>query len=209
MDGAGEIAANDFMTLYKNGSVAPMGRFNYLYTTTEQTTFSSLDRDNLYGTTVLKAGNPEMVVAGAKMDVYEKDNSVTPFEYNGTLYIPSDTICDILYGQSKVTYDAYSNILKIKSFMLEEPDEGEARSNVTDVRNTYTVLGSNEMHINGVAGYLSNPVTAVNGVIYVPLSYLSECLGFQVFNAGNGVWVISRIITPNASAASTALKVLG
>lgn len=91
----------------------------------------------------------------------------------------------------------------------EKPEEKTARSTVTDVRNTYTTLGSNEMHANGVAGYLSNPATAVNGVIYVPLTYLSECLGFNVASFGDGVWAISRILTPDASSASTALKVMG
>lgn len=78
VDGAGEIASGDFMTLYKNGSVAPMGRFNYLYITKEQTTLNKNERDNLYKTAVLKAGNPEMVVSGARVDVYEKDNTTFP-----------------------------------------------------------------------------------------------------------------------------------
>lgn len=208
VDGAGEIASGDFMTLYKNGSVAPMGRFNYLYITKEEKTLSKIDRDNLYGTTVLKAGNSDMVKEGSKVDVYEKDRTVTPFEANGTLYIPADTITEILYGESKVTYDAYGNILKIKTFDLTDSVEGELRRKITDYRNTYTVIGSNEMHVNGVAGYLSNPATVVNGVIYIPLTYLSECLGFNIFNAGNGVWAVSRIISPDASSAATALKVL-
>lgn len=209
VDGAGEIASGDFMTLYKNGSVAPMGRFNYLYITKEQTTLNKNERDNLYKTAVLKAGNPEMVVSGARVDVYEKDNTIVPFEYNGTLYIPADSISEILYGESKVTYDPYSNIVKVKTFMLDEREESALRRNISDVRNTYTVLGSNEMHINGKAGYLSNPVTAVNGIIYIPLTYLSECLNFKVLNAGDGVWAISRLVQPDVATTNSALKVLG
>lgn len=46
----------DLVRFYADGSVAPMGRFNYVYTEIAQTAIEGNDKDNLAGTTVIGAG---------------------------------------------------------------------------------------------------------------------------------------------------------
>jgi tRNA(Ile)-lysidine synthetase-like protein len=75
-------AAGNFLNLYKDGSVAPYGRFNYLYTEIEQTTLTEAQRNEMYqtSTSVIKAGSPKMIANGGKMYVHEADIRVAPFE---------------------------------------------------------------------------------------------------------------------------------
>ena len=98
VDNAGEIAANEFLELYVRGSVAPMERFNYLYTEIQQTALTESERSLLYGVGVFKANSNRMVISGGKMNVYEPDTRVTAFEMNGTLYVPSDAVMELMYG---------------------------------------------------------------------------------------------------------------
>lgn len=182
----------DLVRFYADGSVAPMGRFNYLYTEIQQTAIEGNDKDNLTGTTVIGAGKGKMIVSGAKMKVYEKDTRVLPVMMNGTLYIPAESLSDILgYGKTKVEYDAYDNMLFVTSHDLEG-------TKITDYRWTYTVLGSLSGAINGKDTVLSNPVTAVDGIIYVPVTYLSEMFGLNVFDMGDGVYQITKYTADRA-----------
>ena len=111
---------------------------------------------------------------------------------NGTLYIPADSLSDILgYGKTKVEYDAYDNMLFVTSHDLEG-------TKITDYRWTYTVLGSLSGAINGKDTVLSNPVTAIDGIIYVPVTYISEMFGLNVFDMGDGVFQITKYTKDSA-----------
>ena len=182
----------DLVRFYADGSVAPMGRFNYVYTEIAQTAIEGNDKDNLAGTTVIGAGKGKMIVDGAKMKVYEADTRVLPVMMNGTLYIPADSLSDILgYGKTKVEYDAYDNMLFVTSHDLED-------TKITDYRWTYTVLGSLSGAINGKDTVLSKPVTAIDGIIYVPVTYISEMFGLNVFDMGDGVFQITKYTKDSA-----------
>ncbi|MDP4132700.1 MAG: stalk domain-containing protein [Bacillota bacterium] len=174
--------AGDALNLYTNGSCAPMGRFNYLYTQIQQTSTTDTQREALKDSVILKSDSNRMVVNGGKMYVYEPDTRVKAINDNGVLYFPINAVEDILgFGETKFTYDRNENIIHIESHTLNDKDE------ISDYKWTYTVIGSNEARINGVVKALSNPVKIVNGVIYVPVTYLADCFGWEVYDAGNGI----------------------
>ena len=178
----------DLLKFYTDGSSAPYGRFNYVYTEIPETSLSDIERDNLYGTAVLKAGNPKMIVSGAKMNVYEKDITVAPFEMNGTLYIPEDAYNEIMgYGKSKTEYDANYN-----KFFTYHFDLSDDMTKIVNYKWTVSVLDSTEVKVNGAFGTLSAPVKYVNGIFYIPASLISECYGYEVKAMGDGVYAIGK-----------------
>ena len=182
------VVTDDYLDFYSEGSVAPSGKFNYLYTETAQVSLSSEERALLSGTSVLKAGSGKMVVSGGRMNVYERDTNVTPFEANGTLYVPAETFEELLgYGMSKVRYDSEDNII-----YLARHDLSDDYKEITNYVWTYSVIGSNEVRTNGEAAALSAPVTVKNGIIFVPLTYLSEAFGFAYRSLGNGAYAVSE-----------------
>ena len=178
----------DLLKFYNEGSTAPFGRFNYVYTEIPERSMSENERDNLYGTSILVAGNPEMIVAGAKMNVYEKDTTVAPFEMNGTLYIPEDAYNEIMgYGRSKTKYD--SNYNKFYTYHFDLSDD---MKEIVNYKWTCSVLDSTEVKVNGVFGTMSAPVVYVNGMFYIPASLISDCYGYEVKALGNGVYGIGK-----------------
>ena len=54
------------------------------------------------------------------------------------------------------------------------------------------MIGSNEVRVNGEAACLSAAVTVQNGIIFVPLTYLSEAFGFAYKALGNGAYAVSE-----------------
>ncbi len=178
----------DILKFYSEGGSAPLGRFNYVYTTIPEKSLSETERDNLYGTSILKAGAGKMIVSGAKMDVYEKDVRVTPFEMNGTLYIPEDTYNEVMgYGRSKTRYDANYN-----KFYTYHFDLSDDMTEIVNYKWTSSLLDATEVRVNGVLGELSAPVKYVNGIFYIPVSLISECYGYEVKAMGDGVYAIGK-----------------
>ena len=89
------------------------------------------------------------------------------------------------YGETKVTYDNVKNILIIKTHELTERE-------ITDYQWAYTTLGTLDARVDGALTSISAPVKAVNGIIYVPVSFLSECFGWDVQPLGEGTYAISQ-----------------
>ncbi|MDO5478429.1 MAG: stalk domain-containing protein [Clostridia bacterium] len=182
------VTSDDLLDFYSEGSVAPTGRFNYLYTEIEQTALTEAERKALSGTTIVKSGASKMIVSGGKMPVFEADTRVTAFESNGTLYVPFKTYEEILgYGLSKVEYDSEQNIVH-----LSRHDLSEDYKEITNKEWTYNVIGSLEARNNGRVKTLSAPVVVTENGIFVPVSYLSEVFGWNVSNLGNGLYAVSK-----------------
>lgn len=180
------VAGGELMNFYAEGSSAPVGRFNYLYTEIPQTALSTDERNKLFDTTILKAGSQKMLVDGAKMNVYDADIRVTAYEANGTLYVPMTAMEEFMgYGETKITYDYLLNMLYIKTHELTNRE-------ITDFQWINTVLGSNEAFVDGKQTSLSAPTAVNNGIIYIPVSILSECFGWSVNPIGDGVYVLSQ-----------------
>lgn len=185
-------ADGDIMMWYQDGSVAPYGRFNYLYTEIAQVALTPSESAALSETSVLKAGSSKMIANGAKMYVYEDDIRVTPFEENGTLYIPEQAYNEVMgYGFSKTRYVSADN--NFFTYHFELNDE------LTEIINytwTYSALDSLDARVNGRVTKLSAPVKYVNGIFYIPVSLIAECYGYEVKALGNGVYTVSFDKTP-------------
>ena len=182
--------SEDYLNFYSDGSVAPYGKLNYLFTEIEQTALTADERANLKATStsVLKAGAAKIIACGAKRYTLESDIRVTPVEVNGTLYIPEDAYNEIMeYGHSKTVYDNVNN--KFYTFHYDlSADKKEIINNTF----TCTVLGSNEIRVNGYLKPLTNPVIYENGRFLIPISLISDCYGWSVKNLGNGVYTVSK-----------------
>ena len=179
-------AKGELMNFYTEGSSAPVGRFNYLYTEITQTALRDAERNKLCDTTILKAGSQKMIVDGAKMNVYDADIRVSAYETNGTLYVPMTAMEEFMgYGETKITYDYLLNMLYIKTHELTNRE-------ITDFQWINTVLGTNVAFVDGKETVISNAVTVNNGIIYIPVSILSECFGWSVNSIGDGVYVLSQ-----------------
>ncbi len=185
----------DILSFYVEGSSAPMGRFNYLYTEIEQKSLTETERINLTDCTVMVEGKNEMVVSGGKMKVYEPDTRYSTVVENGMLYFPATALSDILgYGRTKVEWgNVESDMLIVKTHTLENSNDEDATWNGKKINSTwiYTTAGSAEVFIGGRAEVLSNPVKVINGLCYVPASLLSDCFGYTVKNE-NGVWSMTK-----------------
>ncbi|MBQ2942319.1 MAG: hypothetical protein IJD97_08795 [Clostridia bacterium] len=195
-------AFSDVLELYEKGTSAPIGRFNYLYTEIEQKALTSSEKAALDGAGVIKAGCGKMISEGGIKTVYEKDTSVTPFEMNGTLYVPAETFEELMgHGLSKVEYNYLTNIFYFYDYRMTD--------DLTDIAEKnwyYTAIGSYEARANGRLKTISAPVTVVDGRIYVPVSLFSEVIGKTVTNMGSGVYVIGNA---KADAVTMALSYLG
>ncbi len=182
----------NILSWYQDGSVAPYGRFNYLYTEIAQSALTPSESAALSETSVLKAGSAKMIANGDKMYVYEDDIRVTPFEMNGTLYIPEQAYNEVMgYGFSKTRYVSADNNFFTYHFELND--------DLTEIINytwTYSMLESLDARVNGKVKKLSAPVKYVNGMFYIPLSLIAECYGYEVKALGNGVYTVSLGTTP-------------
>ena len=187
--------AGDVLNFYLEGSTAPMGRFNYLYTEIEQKSLTETEKLNLTDCTVMVVGKNEMVANGGKMKVYEPDIRYGTVTENGMLYFPAAALSDILgYGRTKVEWgNVESDMLIVKTHTLENSTDEDATWNGKKIVSTwiYTTAGTNEVFIGGRSAVLTNPVKVINGLCYVPASLLSDCFGYKVTNEGD-VWTMTK-----------------
>lgn len=174
----------DIMLFYTEGSTAPVGRYNYLYTENEQTTLSSEERALLTETSVLCAGSQKMIVNGAKMNVYDKDIRVTCLEVNGTIYIPMSAVEEILgNGKAKVYYDYQRNRIYLKQQRLTNDLEIDAHWAIN-------TLGSLEMKVDGKLSYTDNAAISQNGMVYIPATMIETAFGYTVRSLGGSAYAI-------------------
>lgn len=197
----------DLMLFYTEGNAAPVGRYNYLYTTIGQTALTNDERKALKGTSIFKAGTKKMIVSGGKMNVYDKDTRVTPFEMNGTLYIPLNAVEEVLaYGRSKAYYDSAKNRIYIQCFDLVDKEKPAGiEKEIKNEEWMCNILGSSELFVDGKLTYAQAPATTIDGVIYVPLTMLKEGFGADLVALGDGAYAVSKT-TANAETAKTVLS---
>ena len=199
VDGARENG--DILKFYQEGSVAPMGRFNYLYTEIEQKTQNADFRTKLNGVSVFKAGSAKMNVEGSEMYVYEPDIRVTAIERNGTLYVPEIALNEIMgYGRTKTIWEYERGLLKIRNYRLVNDE-------ITDNKFAYMYLDSLDARVDGRETKLTNPIIAENGVVYVPLTLLSDCLGYKV-NYDGSFYTVSESDFIDKTAATEAANLM-
>ena len=212
-DGAEENG--DILRLYEFGSVAPLGRFNYLYTEIEEASLDETTRKALSDTSVFRAGSAKMNVNGGEMYVNESDIRVNSFEENGVLYVPLFAAEEILgYGETKVEYYSDLNMVFVKNFNLGLSDEPLAdyrgnksiRAQIEDYIWSCNVIASAEVRVNGKANYLSAVCKNIDGIIYLPYTYFADVFGWKAESLGNGIYAVSsHEIDKNAALSAAAL----
>ncbi|MBQ2942935.1 MAG: hypothetical protein IJD97_11950 [Clostridia bacterium] len=169
----------DVLRFYEFGSVAPLGRFNYLYTEIAQVSLDNDTRAKLNDTSVFKAGSNKMVVSGGKMNIFDADTRITAFAENGTLYVPEIAVEEIMgYGETKTEYYAEDNAQYVSNYNRKGIE-------IVDHIWSYTIVGSMEARKNGAVVALSAPVKVVDGLRYIPLSYLTEVFGWKAYVNGD------------------------
>lgn len=185
---------HDVLDFYSSLNTAPIGRFNYVFTDKKQAALTSDEREFMKDKSAVYAGKNKMIANGGIVYVNEADISTAPFEMNGTLYVPESAFNEIAgWGKSKTEYDAEGNILYIYNYRLKK-DSAEYEENNW----YYTVVGSNEAYINGRAAYLSAPVIASGGEIWIPVSAFSSLMGRSVTPLGAGGYLIGGTDAPFA-----------
>ena len=177
--------AKDILDFYVNGNSAPTGRFNYVYKELGDNAPANDERAALKGTAIVKPGSTKMLVSGGKSNLSETNPVLLCQEINGMAYIPYDALNKILgFGLTKVKYEAFYNIL----FVYTSDSDGKT---VKEFNWAGTILGTNEVRVNGVLKTLTNPVIANNGTVYVPLTLLSDCFGKTITKTEGGLYVIN------------------
>ena len=51
-------------------------------------------------------------------------------------------------------------------------------------------IGSTDARVNGRLNTLTHPAIAENGTVYIPLTLITDYYGWNLFNAGDGVYAI-------------------
>ncbi|MBQ2942534.1 MAG: hypothetical protein IJD97_09885 [Clostridia bacterium] len=195
----------DYLDFYSEGSSAPMGKFNYLYTEIQQTALKAAEREAINDVSIVKIGSSRMIIDGGKVSVYEPDTRITAIEMNGTAYVPMETFEDVLgNGLSKITYNAEKNIVYAARHDLEASATGTSHKIINYIW-TYATIGAMEGRANGYLKTLTAPIIAENGIIYMPLSYASDMFGWNVTKIADGIYAVA----PGEINASAVNAVLG
>lgn len=161
-------AEGDIMNFYVDGNSAPMGRFNYIYIEKADASLDEAAKTQLKGTTVVGKYSSLAYVSGKKMYMYEPDTRYGARIINGVTYIPTYFLQDAL--KLRTIYESDRGMLKLM---------GEKR--------VYTTLGSAEAHVNGVLVPITNSATQIDGIPYIPVTFLNEVLGLEIYDTWDRV----------------------
>lgn len=161
-------AEGDIMNFYIDGNAAPMGRFNYIYIEKADASVDTTTKAQLKGTTVVGKYSSNAYVSGKKMYMYEPDTRYGARIINGVTYIPTYFLQDAL--NLRTIYEKERGMLKLM---------GEKR--------IYTTVGSAEAHLNGALVAITNPATDIDGIPYIPVSFLKEVMGLEVYETADRV----------------------
>lgn len=184
---------DEFLNVYKGGSSAPFGRYNYIFSEIEEVYPGEAINENLTGNAVLKAGCNKMTVGESLITVYEPDRRITPVAMDGTLYVPEDALHEIIgYGKSKSWYDAPTNTFRLMTYKLTpyETSEGITKHSIS-YNWFYSKINSTEGYFEGMPVNMANPVKVIDGIIFVPLSLLENYYGYTV-SIKSGVAVVTK-----------------
>ncbi len=161
-------AEGNIMNFYIDGNAAPMGRFNYIYIEKADASVDAATKAQLKGTTVVGKYSAKAYVSGKKMYMYEPDTRYGARIINGVTYIPTYFLQDAL--NLRTIYEKDRGMLKLM---------GEKR--------IYTTVGSAEAHLNGALVAITNPATDIDGIPYIPVSFLKEVMGLEVYETADRV----------------------
>ncbi|MDO5479498.1 MAG: hypothetical protein Q4G23_10100, partial [Clostridia bacterium] len=98
-----------------------------------------------------------------------------------------------------VEYDSEDNIL-----YMARHDLSEDKREITNYQWTYNEIGTLDARINGEIKKLTATVMVVDGLIYAPLTYVSDMFGWNIKSFGNGLYALSRNAIDEAAVLSVA-----
>ena len=171
-------ADGDILNWYSDGDAAPLGRFNYVYTVIAEKYLDENMRNALSGTAVIQEWSNKVYVSGKKMFLYDPDTRYGARTINGVVYIPAYFLENTF--NIRPTYEAARNIVKL---------EGE--------KEVYTYVGTLEARCDGALVTLKDPVTVIDGIPYLPMSFFADVEGFSVYSSGNK-WAFGKNIDQGA-----------
>ncbi len=178
-------AEGDILNWYSDGSVTPLGRFNFVYSEKEEVYTSDETRAALAGISAVAADKNSGYISGRKVYVHDPDIRVTTKKINGMIYVTTDFASEVL--DVRAVYEPGKNMLKLKGEKL-----------------FYTVLGTNEARYGGAVRTLENAVIAYEGRVYVPVTLFSDIFGYEVRQEGD-MALFGEKVTDGAVAAAKAL----
>lgn len=155
---------NDVMSFYSEGSVAPLGRFNFVYSEKEEVYLSEEERSALNGFAAVKTGENSGYISGKKISLCDSDTSRRAIKCDGEgLYIPAEFAAEAL--GVRYVYESEKNMLKLRG-----------------KNDVYTVVGTNEARIDGRLAVLNKSVIYYEGGIYIPLEFFSDVYDMKCFS---------------------------
>ncbi len=157
--------SGDILNFYVDGKCAPIGRFNYIYTEKVQKSLSADERAALKNVTVVADGSNRAFVNGGKIYTYDPDTRYCAMRINGVMYIPTYLLEDSL--RIKTTWEPDRLMLKL---------DGE--------KFIYTTVGTNNVRVDGVYTPVTSPATVIDGIPYIPVSWMAEAWGLEVYENG-------------------------
>ena len=178
-------AEGDILNWYSDGSVAPLGRFNFVYSEKEEVYTSDETRAALSGIAAVAENKNSGYISGRKVYVCDADTSVTTKKINGVIYVTTDFASELL--DVRAVYEPGKNMLKLKGEKL-----------------FYTVLGTNEARYGGELKSLKDTVISDGGKIFVPVTLFSDIFGYEVRQDGD-IALFGEKVTDGAASAAKAL----
>ena len=165
---------SDILNFYVDGNAAPLGRLNYRYTEKEIISMTKEQRAALSGTTIVKGGSNRAAVSGAKMFTYEPDLRYgAQVLEDGITYFPVYLMKDILtFGKSRIEFEADRNFVKMQNHDIL----------------VYTYIDGDYAYANGAYKTLSAKVRLIDGIPYIPVTFMAEAFGMELYNAGDNLY---------------------
>lgn len=151
----------DIMNYYSDGSVTPIGRFNFVYSEKEEVYLGDSERAVLEGTAAVRADKNVGYVSGKKVSICDADTSVAVKNIDGVIYVTGEFAAEAL--GVRFIYEPEKNMAKLR---------GE--------KDIYTVLGTKEARSDGYLKTLTDTVREDGGRIYIPVSLFSDLYGYEV-----------------------------
>ncbi len=165
---------SDILNFYVDGNAAPLGRLNYRYTEKELVSMTSEERAALSGTTIVKGGSNRAAVSGAKMFTYEPDLRYgARVMEDGVTYFPVYLLKDALtYGKSRIEFEPDRNFVKMQNHDIL----------------VYTYVGGDYAYANGAYKTITTPVRNIDGIPYIPVTFMAEAFGMELYDAGDNLY---------------------
>ena len=158
--------SGDIMDFYSEGSVTPLGRFNFIFTAKEEKFLGE------YDITAVKAGENYGYYRGKRVFIYEPDTRIKAFSCDGTIYLPAEFLDE-----------AFS--------IHSEKENGEIK--ISGNRVLCVKPEENEGYVGGERIVFRHPVKEIGGVLFIPSDCLQDVFGMELYETNGFLAIGSNI----------------